>query len=199
MKAVVGLSLAACLGLGAAALAAAPPLRLRGTIDSVKNDTLMMTSRTGSHYTVAIPAKTAVIAVRQAALSDVKKGDFIGTAAVPGPNGTLSAQEVTIFPEAMRGAGEGHYDWDTGAHSSMTNAAVASVVGTSDRTLTLDYPGGEQHVVVAPSAPVVTLAPGQPGLLVPGAHVIVFAQKAADGTLSALRLAVGEGGVTPPM
>ena len=111
-----------------------------------------------------------------------------------------AALEVLVFPEAMRGAGEGHYPWDLKPQSMMTNATVATVAQASDgQTLKLDYKGGTQTIHVKPGTPVVTFAPGQQSDARPGAKVFIGAMKAADGTLTASRLNVGKDGMMPPM
>src|SRR4029077_10928154 len=125
-------------------------------------------------------------------LSDIKRGDFIGSAAMQGADGRLHAQEVLIFPYAARGTGEGHYPWDLTPGSTMTNATVAEVVSeTQGRLLTLKYTGGEKEIDVPPNVPIVTLAPGDPSLLKPGTAVFVPAMKKPDGTLVAGFVAVG--------
>jgi hypothetical protein len=119
---------------------------------------------------------------------------------VPGTDGRLHAQEVMVFPEALRGVGEGHRAWDLTPDSTMTNATVAEVTAVAaGRRLRLDYKGGSQELVVAPDAPVVTLAPGDLALVKPGTVVFVMATKKADGTLEAGRLVAGKDGIDPPM
>jgi hypothetical protein len=129
----------------------------------------------------------------------IAPGSFIGTAALPGPDGSLSALEVLVFPEAARGTGEGHGPWDLQPGSTMTNATVAQVVATPQgRSMTLKYKDGEKTVVVPEGVPIVTFKPGDRGLLVAGAKVIVFAQ-VRDGKPTALRALAGRDGFAPPM
>ncbi len=85
----------------------------------------------------------------------------------------------------MRGTGEGHRPWDLGAGSTMTNGTVGTVTGTGDRTITVQYGTEAKTMVVTDKTPIVTFQPGQMSELTAGAHVIVFAQKAGDGTLTA--------------
>jgi hypothetical protein len=153
-----------------------------------------------------------------AKLDDIKSGTFVGTAATPGPNGTLVASEVHIFPEALRGTGEGHRPMATLPGSTMTNATVAGVspaaakrgtmtnatvgnVGAiaGGRTLKLAYKGGEQTVFVSDKTPVVLIEAGSRGSLTPGAHVIVYAQRDTSGALVAQRISVGANGSVPPI
>lgn len=145
------------------------------------------------------PAYT-VTAVVPAKLSDVTPGSFIGAAADPQPDGTLVAKEIHTFPEAMRGSGEGHRAFDLGPQSTMTNGTVGNEVkGADGDRLTVAYKGGEKSIVVPPSAPVVMFAPGDRAMLAPGASVIVQAQKAENGGLTAERVTVGRDGLVPPM
>jgi len=176
------------------------PTRIRGTIEKLDGQTLIVKSREGQELSIALSNDLKVSAVNKAQLSDIKQGDFIGTAAVPGADGKLHAQEVLIFPEALRGAGEGHRPWDLTPDSTMTNATVAEVAeGAKGRLLKLKYKDGEKEIEVPMEAPIVTLAPGDPSLLQPGTTVFISAMKAADGTLSASRVTAGKDGVPPPM
>ena len=126
-------------------------------------------------------------------------GSFIGTAALPRPDGKLEALEVVVFPEAARGSGEGHYPWDLTPDSSMTNATVADLARSSNgRTLLLRYKEGEKTVIVADGVPIVTFRPGDRALLVPGAKVFIVAD-VSDDQYIVRRLMIGRNGLTPPM
>jgi len=131
--------------------------------------------------------------------SAIQSGAFVGTAAVTAADGTLSALEVLVFPEAARGTGEGHSPWDLQPGSTMTNATVTDVVpGAKGRTMTLRYKDGEKTIVVPDGIPVVTIKPADRSLLVPGAKVFVFAQM-RNGQPTALRATAGRNGFAPPM
>ena len=132
-------------------------------------------------------------------LEDIKPGSFIGSAAMPQADGTQRALEVHVFPESMRGTGEGHRPFDLQPQSTMTNGTVGDLVGSKGRTLTVKYKGGEKTVIVPDDVPIVSIEPGTRALLTPGAHVIVFASKGADGSMTAISVNVGENGLTPPM
>lgn len=176
------------------------PLRIRGMVESVADSTLVVKTREGASVQVALTPGWTVSALGRASLADIKAGTYVGTAAEPQPDGTLKALEVLIFPEAMRGAGEGHRPWDLTPGSSMTNANVeAAVAGVQGSTLTLAYKGGTQRVVVPADAPIVTPAPGDPSMVVPGARVFIFANRQADGRVTASRVTVGKDGLAPPM
>jgi hypothetical protein len=192
--------IASLLAADVTVAAAQTPTRIRGTIESATEQALTIKSRDGQTVTVTLAPNFTVVAVSKASLGDIKSGSFVGAAALPQPGGTFKAQEVLVFPEAMRGSNEGHYPWDLSPGSTMTNAAVSAMVSGNDGTaLTLKHKDGEVKVVVPPDAPIVTLGPGDKSLLVPGAGVFVPASRAADGALSAGRVLVGKDGLMPPM
>jgi hypothetical protein len=205
MKRRTGLTLAAALALagltsaGASAQQAAAPARLRGTIDAVSGDTLQLTLRNHTKATAQLPANARVTWLTEAQPSDIQQGSYVGTAAVPQPDGTLKALEIQVFPPSMRGVGEGTRPWDTGAGSSMTNGTVGSLVNANGRTITITYKGGEKKVVIPNDVPIVTYAPADRSALTPGAHVIVNGTRAADGTVTAANVSVGKNGLVPPM
>lgn len=187
--------------VSAPAAPAPAPMRVRGKIEKVDGTSVVIRSRDGGDVTVHLAADAKVVAARKTTMAEVKPGSFIGTAAMRQPDGTRRALEVTVFPPAMAGSGEGSYEWDLSPGSTMTNATVADLVSTNGHTMTLRYKGGpEQTVTVPDDAPVVLLVPdASHDLLKPGASVFVVPAKAADGTLTAARITVGEDGVVPPM
>jgi hypothetical protein len=200
MKKLVSTAIAlGLLAAGAASAADGTPTRVRGTIDQVEGQTLHVTSRTGEKVIVIMAADAKVSEVSKIDISAIKPNSYIGTAAAPLPNGDLKALEVHVFPESMRGTGDGHRPFDLGPNSTMTNGTVGSVVGSSDRTLTVKYEGGEKKVEVPADVPIVTFEPGSAADLKAGAKVIIFAMKGADGSLSTERISVGKDGLTPPM
>jgi hypothetical protein len=189
------------LVIAAAALAQEPvPARIRGTIAGMDKQVMTVTDRAGGTESITLKPDAAVVEVVPTTLAEIKPNSFVGVTALPGgADGALTAVEVHIFPEAMRGTGEGHRPWDLGAGSTMTNGTVGTVAGTGDRTITVKYGTEAKTMVVTDKTPIVTFQPGQMSELTAGAHVIVFAQKAADGTLTATRVTVGKDGLTPPM
>jgi hypothetical protein len=193
----------ATLAFAGAALAQAPaakPARIRGDIVSISGDTLTVHRRSGDTVTVDLKADTPVSAVRNIKLADIKKGSFIGTAATTGTDGKLTATEVVVFPEAMRGAGEGHYDWDLSPNSTMTNANVDQVVtGTDGRDLKLSYKGGNNAVTVPENVPVVTFIPATRADLTAGKKVFIVATPVKGTDYAAARVVVEKDGVAPPM
>ena len=184
----------------APAIAAEPTARIRGVIERVAGPELTIVTREGPTVQLTLTPDAKVAAMIPADLADASTGSFIGTAAVPQPDGRLKAQEVLIFPEAMRGVGEGHRAWDLTPDSTMTNATVeAAVTDVAGRTLTLSYKGGKQELLVPPGTPIVTLEPGDASLLKAGNHVFLAASQGADGSLTASRITVGKDGLVPPM
>ena len=193
------------VALGAACVLASPalaqaPVHVRGTLTSLDGDILVLARKDGGAATVTFERGAKVTAVVPSSLGAIKPGSYIGTAARTEPDGTLRAVEVHVFPEAMRGAGEGHSPFDLGPRSTMTNGTVGQeVVGTSGDALTVRYKGGEKAILVPPDVPVVTFEPGDRALLVPGAHIIVFGMEDADHAIKSGQVVVGKDGLTPPM
>ena len=176
------------------------PTRIRGTVETLDGQTLVVKSRDNQTLSITLAEDLQVSAVTKLELSDIKSGDYIGSAAVKGTDGKLHAQEVLVFPEAARGSGEGHRPWDLTPDSTMTNATVAEVVDVAKgRLLKLKYKGGENEIEVPMEAPIVTVVPGDRSLLQPGTVVFIPATKNADGSLSASRIVAGKDGVPPPM
>jgi hypothetical protein len=190
---------AAAPSMAPAPAAAPAPTRVRGVISKIDAHTLQVTTRGGDTVSLKLADKLAVRWIEPIKISAIKPGSFIGTAAVAQPDGTLKALEIQVFPESMRGVGEGHRPWDLGANSSMTNGTVGDLKVSHGRTLTLSYKGGEQKVFVPAKAPVITYAPATRSALTKGAHVIVTALHNADGTLTAANVGVGKHGLVPPM
>jgi hypothetical protein len=176
------------------------PSRVRGTIEAVDGDVLAVKSRSGEDFKLHMTGDMRVVGIIKIALSDIKVGSFIGTTTVPGPDGIQSAIEVHVFPEDMRGTGEGSRPFDLRPNSTMTNATVAeSVVGNDGHTLLIKYKDGEKKVVVSPDCPVVTYVPADKSELKAGAKIIAFMKKLPDGSFETNRVSVGRDGLTPPM
>lgn len=178
------------------------PARIRGSIVSLNGQVLTVKTRTGAEVKVKLDDKYSVAAVVPIAISDIKQGSFVGAASMKQADGSMKALEVLVFPEAMRGSGEGSYAWDLLPNSTMTNANVEAVVdGTSGREMTLTYKGeGKQKIVVPAGVPIVTFQPGDASLLKPGALVFIGGAKPeADGSFTAGRVNVGKDGFKPPM
>jgi len=196
------------LGLAALILAAfgsaagaQDTVRVRGTIERLEGPIYVVKARDGAELKVTLMDNGIVVALVKASLADIKPGLFVGSTGMPQPDGSQKAIEVHIFPEAMRGTGEGHYPWDLQADSTMTNANVEeSVAGVDGQTLTLKYKTGEKKIIVTPQTAIVTYSPGDKADLKPGTKIFVAAaKKQPDGTLQAARINYGKDGLTPPM
>jgi hypothetical protein len=178
-----------------------PPVRVRGTVEAVDGAMLTVKSRDGQTYKVKMADNVAVRGVAKAALTDIKDNSFIGVTGMPQPDGTQKAVEIHIFPEALRGTGEGFRPWDLMPNSTMTNAAVAQMVkGVQGQEITLKYKDGEKKIVVVPDTVIVAFVPGDKSELKPGAKIFIGgAAKKDDGTLETTAINVGRDGITPPM
>jgi hypothetical protein len=188
----------ALLGVGGPALA--DPVHIRGTVAAVDGTHVNIATNDGKTVGLTLGDSIKLGGVVPASLSDIKPGGFIGTANMEGADGN-KALEVVVFPEALRGTGEGNYGWDLKPKSSMTNATVAEKVDSvSGPTVTLKYKGGEKKVSIPAGTPIVTITSATPADVKPGAKVFAAGELSADGaTLTTGRLVVGENGTTPPM
>jgi hypothetical protein len=200
--ALAACGLACLLGIGTSVgLAQNAPVRVRGTIERVEGPALTVKARDGQELKVALADNALIVSIIAATLADIKPGSFIGVTGMPQADGSQRALEVHIFPEAMRGTGEGHYAWDLQPESTMTNGNIDDMVTAVDgRTLMVRYKDGVQKIVVPQNAPIVTYQPADRSALQPGAKVFIAAARPqADGTLLAPRVNVGKDGLTPPM
>src|SRR6266567_6609498 len=197
---LVAMAMVAASSLAAIAQQSPSPSRVRGTIEGIDGDVLAVKSRGGEDVKLHMTGDMRVVGISRISLSDIKVGSFIGTTTVPGPDGSQDAVEVHMFPEDMRGTGEGSRPWDLRPNSTMTNATVAeTVAGNDGHTLMVKYKDGEKKVVVSPDTPVVTYVPADKSELKAGAKVIASFKKLPDGSFEANRISVGLNGLTPPM
>jgi hypothetical protein len=174
--------------------------RLRGTIDKVDGNVLTLKPATGEAIKLTLTDKAMVVAVVKSSMAEIKEGVFLGSAAMPQPDGSQKALEVHIFPEQMRGTGEGHRPYAPVPNSTMTNgtASGATVAGVDGSSILLKYKDGEKKIVVPPNVPIVRYEIGSSADLKPGAKFTVLAgTKKPDGTFEAGRINVGRDGVTP--
>jgi len=182
------------------ALAQAPQtVRLRGVIEKVDGNTVMANSNKGDELKINLADKMLVVDVVKASLADIKAGDFIGSGAMPQPDGSQKAIEVHIFAESMRGTGEGFRQWDGAPNSTMTNGTVGTAVtGVDGPVITVKYKDGEKNIIVTPDVPIVRFEIGQMSALKPGAaFTVVAAVKKPDGSFDINRINVGRDGVVP--
>jgi len=199
-RALIAVAVAAASTFYALAQKPPTPTRVRGTIESLDGDVLAVKSRSGEDVKLRMTGDVKIAGITRISLADVKVGSFIGATTVPGPDGSQNAVEVHLFPENMRGTGEGSRPWDLRPNSTMTNATVAESVEAKDgQTLLVKYKDGEKKVVVSPETPVVTYVPGDKSDLKAGAKLIAFVNQLPDGSFETNRIAVGRNGVMPPM
>jgi hypothetical protein len=186
--------------VSASAFADGTPVRVRGSVVSLEGTKLVVHAKDGKDITVNLSDNYAALAVVKSSMADIKEGTFIGTATVTQPDSTLRSLEVVVFPDKMRGTGEGHYPWDLGSNSMMTNATVANAVkGVEGQTITVTYKGGEKKIDVPANVPVVTIVPSTKEEIKPGAIVFVPTMRQTDGALNGGAVLFGKDGVIPPM
>jgi hypothetical protein len=178
-----------------------PSVRVRGTIERADGDVLVVKARDGTEVTVKLLDGATAVAVVKASLSDIKPGSYVGVTGMPQADGTQRAVEVHVFPESMRGMGDGHRSWDLRPQSTMTNGSIEhSVTGVEGQTLKVKYKDGEKSIVVPQDTPVVMFAPGNKSDLKPGTKIFINgAVKDADGTIETKRINYGQNGLEPPM
>ena len=176
------------------------PTRIRGTVEKLDGQALTVKSREGQELTITLAPNVTVAHLVKKSLGDIKAGDFVATTSSKGTDGKNHSVELRIFPEAMRGLGEGQYAWDLMPESLMTNATVAGITGAPQgQTLKVTYKGSESEIVVGPDTPIFGYGAGDTSLLKPGAAIFIVALKNPEGSLSASRVTAEKDGVKPPM
>src|ERR1043165_7220144 len=197
---VFGIATLVFVAFTAPAFAQDQPGRVRGTIERAEGDHYVIKARGGGEMKVKLADNAMVVAIVKSSLADVKQGSYIGVSGMPQPDGSQKCLEIHIFPEPMRGTGDGHRPWDLQPSSTMANGAVEQTSASADgQVLTLKYKDGEKKIVVPADCPIVSYLPGDKGELKPGAAIfIAAAQKQPDGTLLSPRVNVGRG-AAPPM
>ena len=198
MKTAVAVLAIAMLALMAVGAEAQTLLRVRGTITAFDGSVLSVKTRDGKDIQVQLAEKAAVATVKAVSLADIKPGDGVGATTRPGPDGSLTALEVHVFPASMAVPNEGHRPWDLEPGSMMTNGNVAAAVGAAGaKEITIEYKGGSQKVKVPDNVPIVTTVPAERSLLAPGAYIVTTARAGTDGVLFTQRIAVSKDGVAP--
>jgi hypothetical protein len=176
-------------------------VRIRGTVERIDGPVFVIKSRDGAELKLTMTDNPLFVAIAPATMADIKPGMFVGSTGLTQPDGSQKAIEVHIFPESMRGTGEGHYDWDLKPQTKMTNANVEqTVAGNDGQMLSVKYKGGEKKLLVTPETAVVTYVIGDSSDIKPGTRIFVgAAKKQPDGTLQTPRITYGKDGLTPPM
>src|SRR6201997_3009333 len=185
-----------CMALPASAQ---ETVRIRGTVERIEGPVYVVKNRDGAELKLTVTDNPLFVAIVPAKMADIKPGMFVGSAGMMQEDGTQKAIEVHIFPESMRGTGEGHYDWDLLPKSKMTNGNVEqSVTGVDGPVLSVKYKDGEKKLVVTPQTVVVTYEMGKRDEIQPGTRIFVgAAKKQADGTLQTPRITYGRNGEGP--
>lgn len=197
--AVVAAFFAATAALAQAPASAPQTVRLRGVIEKVDGNTVTAKSDKGDAVKINLADKMMVVGVVKASLAEIKEGSYIGSGAMPQPDGSQKAIEVHIFAESMRGTGDGHRPWDGAPNSTMTNGTVGTTVtGVSGPVVTVKYKDGEKNIMVGPDVPIVRYEVMDTGALKPGvAFSVLAAAKQPDGSYNISRINVGRDGVVP--
>ena len=179
---------------------AGPTTRVVGTVDKLDGDNLVVDTRGGQPVTVVLADNAAVFGVEKRSIADIKPGDFLASGGVKDADGKIHAVEVRIFPEILRGTGEGQRPWDVKPDGVMTNATVGTVSQSPEGgVIHVKYKEGVSEYTVGPEVPILAYVAGDRSLLKPGAAVFTVAQKKPDGTLTASRVTAEKNGVKPPM
>jgi hypothetical protein len=186
------LFIALVIGLAAApslpALAQQADVRMRGTIEKLDGQRLLLHASNGAETSIALDSKTAVFINQPSSLGAIKAGDYVASAAVKGADGKLRSKELRIFPEALRGVGDGQRPMDA-PDTLMTNASVSEVVAAPEgQVVKVKYKDGTADLIVGPQVPVIKVVPAEPSALKPGTQVFVTATKSPDGTITATRI-----------
>ena len=176
------------------------PTRVTGTVDKLDGNNLTVNMKDGPAVTVLLADNAAVFGVEKRSLADIKPGDYLASGGVRGTDGKIHAVEVRIFPETLRGTGEGQRPWDVKQDGVMTNATVGTVSQSPQGgVIHVKYKEGESEYTVGPEVPIVAYVAGDRSLLKPGAAVLTIAQKKPDGSLTAARVTAEKDGVKPTM
>ena len=174
--------------------------RVVGTVEKLDGNNLMVKANDGQPVTVVLDDNAAVFGVEKRSIADVKPGDYLASGGVKGTDGKIHAVEVRIFPETLRGTGEGQRPWDVKPDGVMTNATVGTVSHSPEGgVIHVKFKEGESEFTVGPEVPILAYVAGDRTLLKPGAAVFTVAQKKPDGTLTTGRVTAEKNGVKPPM
>jgi hypothetical protein len=177
---------------------AQPPPRVRGVVQALEGNTLAVETDAADIVRLTLTDMTGINGLEKRTLTDIEANTFVGATAIKGRDGRWQATEVHIFPESMRGAGEGHYAWDL-PESTMTNGAVTGAVVKGRRgTLNVRHGSETVEIEITRRTEIVALTAGSRALLVPGAAIMALAAP-ADGGATAVAIIAETNGVKPPM
>lgn len=190
---------AVALAIALPGLALAQNVHLRGTVDAVDGDAVTMTTTGGETVEITMAADYPLMVYTAIEASELQAGDFLSIPSIPGADGGKTALSINVFPEAMRGAGEGERPWDMTDDSLMTNATIGQVAEVPEgRVLTVTYEGAEEPITVPEAAPITRFAPDPDRRLAPGDLTIVFATL-EDGVATGTFAGISADGTLPPL
>jgi hypothetical protein len=220
VKSMLGRLAGAVLLWSAIGVACAQPAgeRIAGNVTAVEGDDLVIKGQTGAATRVHLGKDTRVSVRAPISVSQLQPGMYVAITSVPQADGTLLASELRVFPESQRGLAEGHRPMSGQPGSTMTNATISNIASAGStprnsvtnatitaysaaeggRRLTVTYKDGEKVVLLPDNVPVMLTEIGDRALLKPGAHVVAYATRAADGGWTSERVSVGKGDFVPP-
>jgi hypothetical protein len=185
------------------ASAQAQNVRVRGTIEKLDGNTLVVKSRDGAELKLTLKNDARIAGVVKASLADVKPDANVAITSRPRPDGTFEAVELRIAP-AGQPFNSFHSDWDLMPNSFMTNGSLqTSISGVDGQVLTVKYKvqgkaDQENKIVVTPKTTIATTVPGTKADLRPGLKVFVAgAPRLPDGSLDVAAIQV-EKEIPPP-
>lgn len=172
---------------------------IRGTVASVEGDTVTIDTTAGESVAVEMAPDYTVMVYSAIEPADLAAGDFLSIPSVPDGEGRKIALSINVFPEAMRGTGEGTRPWDLSEDSLMTNATIGTVAANDDgNTLTVTHGDVSEEIVVPEAAPITRFAPDPERRLAVGDMTVVFARAEGD-TLQGRLAGVMADGTLPPL
>jgi len=183
--------------------AQAQNVRVRGTIEKLDGNVLMVKSRDGAELKLVLKDNVRIGGIVKASLGDVKPDSNVAITSRPRADGTLEAFELRIAPTGQP-FNSFHSEWDLMPNSFMTNGSLqTSIAGVDGQVLTVKYkvlgkPDEEKKLVVTPKTIIATTVPGTKEDLKPGLKVFVAgAPKLPDGSLDVAAIQV-EKEIPPP-
>ncbi len=185
-------------------VAQAQNVRVRGTIEKVDGNLLMVKSRDGADLKLKLKDNASVRGVIKGSLADIKAGTMVGITSMPQADGSLKAVEIHIFPAGLN-VNQNHFPWDLMPNSMMTNGRVETSVASVDgQTLTVEYkakdkPAEQKKITVTPQTIIAAYAAATKADLKAGQKIFVAnAPKLPDGTIEVASISYGKE-IAPPM
>ena len=156
-------------------------IAINGVLESFDAASISVKADDGATQTFKLAPKLLLLQNKAATLADIKSNDFVASAAVRGHDGKLHSTELRIFPDALRGIGEGQRPMNDARNQTMTNATVtgAAIVNGSNN-IKVKFDGGESELILDPGVPVTAIVPIEREMVKPGAKVRVQGTKTGD-------------------